>query len=338
MKIHILSLLSSCVLIAATLGGCSSNTGNAPTTAPPAVGGNPVAAGAGKQLHLAFVTNNTADYWNLARKGAEKAQAEMPNVQLDFKMPGQGTAAEQTDIVDDMLAKGVDGIAISPVDPANETGLLNKAAAQGLVFTQDSDAPKSNRACYIGTDNVAAGRLAGEMVKKALPNGGSIMVFVGKIDAQNAKERYQGLQDVLKGTKVRILDVRTDDADQAKAKSNVSDALVKYSDLAGCVGLWGYNGPAILSALADAGKVGKVKIVCFDQADETMAGLKSGAISATIVQDPYQIGYQAISNMAKYLGGDKSVVPVGKQIFIPTEAVTQATADAYKAKLDKLKS
>ena len=71
------------------------------------------------------------------------------------------------------------GIAISPVDPDNQTQLINETAGKVLVVTQDSDAPNSNRAFYVGTDNVAAGRQAGELIKEALPQGGKIMLFVG---------------------------------------------------------------------------------------------------------------------------------------------------------------
>lgn len=339
MKTKFLTVPGALLLLA--IAGCNSsqpaatNTASTDTGTTPAAGGG--GASGGKELHLAFVTNNASDYWTVARKGVEKADAELDNVTVDVKLPGQGTAAEQTQLVNDLLAKGVDGIAISPVDPANQTDLLNKVADQALVFTQDSDAPKSKRTCYIGTDNVAAGRQAGDLVKKALPNGGKIMVFVGKKDAQNAADRYKGLQEALKGSKVTIIDIRTDDTDRAKAKSNVSDALVKYPDLAGCVGLWSYNGPAIVSAVKDAGKVGKVKIVAFDEEDDTLAGVKSGAIFATVVQQPYEFGYQSIINMNKYLNGDKSVVPASKIVTIPTKAITKAEVDAFKANLDKLR-
>ena len=62
---------------------------------------------------LAFITNNAADFWTIARKGTEKADAELADVDVEFRL-GDGTAAEQKRIVDDLLAKGVDGIAISP--------------------------------------------------------------------------------------------------------------------------------------------------------------------------------------------------------------------------------
>src|SRR4030095_14066605 len=110
---------------------------------------------------LAFVTNNAADFWTIARKGCEQADSELNNVDVEFRIPSDGTAAEQRRIVDDLLAKGVSGWAISPVDPVNQTQMINEVAKQILVLTQDSDAPQSDRACYLGTDNVAAGRQAG---------------------------------------------------------------------------------------------------------------------------------------------------------------------------------
>src|SRR5262245_920786 len=123
-------------------------------------------AGAGKRHKVAFVTNNASEFWTIARKGTEKAEAEIQNIKVEFRIPGEGTAAEQQRIVDDLLASGVEGFAISPVDPANQTQMLNRAASQALVVTQDSDAANSNRACYVGTDNVAAGRQAGQLVKE----------------------------------------------------------------------------------------------------------------------------------------------------------------------------
>src|SRR6185436_15424510 len=180
-----------------------------------------------KELKLAFVTNNAADFWTIARRGVEKADEELNDVSVQFKISSDPTAAEQKRIVDDLLASGINGIAISPVDPQNQTALINDASQKTLVFTQDSDAPDSNRACYVGTDNVAAGRQAGELIKEVVPNGGKIMLFVGRLDAKNAQERIQGIKEVLTGTKVEVVDVRTDDVDGARAKANVADTIVK---------------------------------------------------------------------------------------------------------------
>jgi len=305
---------------------------NAPTST-----GNSTGNTSGKNFKLAFVTNNASDYWTIARKGVEKADAELNDVTVDFRLPGEGTAAEQKRIIDDLVSTGIAGIAISPVDPDNQTQLINDTAKKALVITQDSDAPKSDRALYIGTDNVAAGRQAGELLKEALPNGGKIMVFVGKSDARNAAERFQGLKEALQGSKVEILDIRTDDTDRARAKSNAADTLVKYPDIAGLVGLWSYNGPAILNAVKDAGKVGQVKIVCFDEEDETLTGVKDGSIFATVVQQPFEFGYQSVKLMAQILGGDKSAIPANKQINVPTLVIKKDSVEEFQKKINQLR-
>jgi ribose transport system substrate-binding protein len=299
-----------------------------------------VLTGCGRQSssrhRLAFITNNAADFWTIARKGTEKADSELADVTVEFRL-GDGTAAAQKRIVDDLLAKGVDGLAISPVAPANQTAMLDDATRQALVFTHDSDAPNSKRGCYVGTDNVAAGRQAGELIKEALPQGGRIALFVGKLDARNAQERLQGIKEAIAGSKIELLDVRTDDTDQVRAKANVSEMLVSHPDVAALVGLWSYNGPAILNAVRDAGRIGQVKIIAFDEDDETLTGVKSGAIVGTVVQQPYEFGYQSITLLAKALKGDRSGIPTSHQLFIPTMVIRQNNVDDFRIKLAQLR-
>lgn len=337
MKIFRVLLVALTFVFGLLVFGCQPNagTGNAGTNSAAGNSGNSTAST--KNLKLAFVTNNASDFWTIARKGVEKADAEINNVTVEFKLPGDGTAAEQKRIIDDLLSTGVNGIAMSPVDPDNQTQFINDTAKKTLVITQDSDAPTSERALYIGTDNVAAGRQAGELIKEALPNGGKIMLFVGKSDARNAAERAQGIKEALQGSKIEILDTRTDDTDRARAKTNAADTLVKYSDIAALVGLWSYNGPAILNAVKDANKVGQVKIICFDEEDETLAGVRDGAIFATVVQQPYEFGYQSVKVMTQILGGDESAIPANKQINVPTLVIKKESVDEFQKKINGLR-
>ena len=293
--------------------------------------------GGPRTLKVAFVTNNSADFWTIARRGVERADQELADVEAEFRLTADGTAAEQQRIVDDLLTRGVDAIAISPVDPDNQTALIDAAAKRAVVFTQDSDAPRSARLCYVGTDNLAAGRQAGQLIREAIPEGGDIMLFVGKLDARNAQERIQGIREALAGSSIRILDVRTDDADDVRAKANAADTLVRYPGIKGLVGLWSYNGPAILNAVRDAGRIGSVRIVAFDEADETLAGIKAGAIHATVVQQPYEFGYQAITRMAQAVRGDRSFIPESKQIIVPTLTVTRSNVDEFTARIGALR-
>ena len=327
MKIRTTVLLCLCTLLSLSLASCGRGGSG---------GASGSGAGSAKTFKVAFVTNNASDFWTIARKGCEAADRELNDVDVEFRI-ADNTAAEQRRIIDDLLAKGVSGIAISPVDPTNQTPMINDIARQVVVVTQDSDAPESDRACYIGTDNTAAGRQAGELIKEVLPQGGKIMMFVGKMDARNAQERLTGIKETLQGSKVEIIDVRTDETDHVRAKANVADTLVKYPDVAALVGLWSYNGPAILNAVKDAGKIGQIKIVCFDEEDETLTGVKDGAIFGTVVQQPYEFGYQSVHLLAKVLGGDRSVIPANKQKIVSTLVIKKNEVDAFRTKLNQLR-
>jgi ribose transport system substrate-binding protein len=283
-----------------------------------------------------FITNASSDFWKIARKGCEKADTELTDVTVGFKTTNTGAAKEQNGLISDALDMDTDAIAISVIDPVGQKQVINDAAKRALVITQDSDAPDSDRALYLGADNRAAGRQAGELIKKALPQGGKIMVFVGKREVQNARERFDGLKESLQGSKVEIIDLLTDDADEGRARQNAYETLKKYPDIAGMVGLWSYNGPAILQALRPEGKVGQIKIVCFDDERATLAAIKEGAIFGTVAQQPFEYGYQAVQMAARILRGDRSVIPASKTILIPTVVIQKNNVDEYTKKLNQL--
>ena len=329
--------LAACTLSIALMAGCgnkSDNSGDG-ATAPAATAAPSAAAPAGGSTMLAFVTNNPSDYWTICRKGTEAAARDLKDVNVQFVMPDDGSVAKQKQDVDDLLAKGVKGIAISPVNAADQTSYLNTVASKTNLITSDSDAANSQRLCYIGTDNEKAGEMAGDLIKKALPQGGKIALFVGKSDAQNAHDRIAGIQKTIQGTKIQIIDIRTDDTDHTRAVSNVSDELVAHPDVAGLVGIWSYNGPAIYNAVQKAGKVGKIQIIAFDQEDQTMAGIHAKAIYGTVVQDPYTFGYNSVKLLDQLAKGDKSGLPASKLEIVPTQEITPDNITAYEADYKK---
>ena len=192
-------------------------------------------------------------FWKAAEAGVKKAQGELPNYKLDFKYPEQSSAAIQTRLMDDLVAAGVSGIMVSAVDPKTMTDALDRIGKQVALFTTDSDAPKSSRVAYIGSSNVEAGKQAGEIALKAMPNGGKCMGFVGLPGADNARERIEGFNDTIKGSKIVQVDVRADDIDQTRAKRNVEDTLTAHPEIDCMVGYYSYNTPRIYEALKEAG-------------------------------------------------------------------------------------
>ena len=282
---------------------------------------------------LAFVVNGASDFWKAAEAGVKKAQGELPNYTLVFKYPEQSSAAIQTRMMDDLVAAGVAGIMVSAVDPKTMGDALNRVGGQVALFTTDSDAPNSKRVAYIGSSNVDAGKQAGQLMLKAMPNGGKCMGFVGLPGADNARERIDGVKETIKGSKIELVDVRADDIDQTRAKRNVEDTITAHPEINCMVGFYSYNTPRIYEALKEAGKLGKVTIIGFDEDAITLGGVKEGTIVGTVVQQPYEWGYQGMKDMAKYLEGDKSFIPANHLIIIPTQIIDKSNVDAFWTEL-----
>jgi ribose transport system substrate-binding protein len=299
----------------------------------------------------AFVTNGVADFWEHARAGATAAGKEY-NVDVSVIMPSSIT--DQTRKIEDLLTRGTDGIAISPIDPENQGDTINKAAAQTNLITHDSDAPQTNRLMYIGMDNYHAGFMCGKTLRDAMPDGGKIVIFIGRLDQDNSKRRCQGVVDGFLGIapnpkhnsplsqelvstekKYTIVGTMTDQFDFSKAKANVEDAVTRYPDVNGMVGLFEYNPPLIIEALERVGKIGKVRIMGFDENSRTLDGIKNGTVVATVVQNPYQYGYQSIKVLNALHKGNKSVIPESKFIDIPARVIDKSNVDAFQKEISE---
>lgn len=328
----------------------ASGTSTTPESGAPA--SQPLAPG----VSVAFVTNQIADFWQIAKAGCEDAQKDF-DIHVEVRMPSQATAVEQKRIVEDLLTSGVDAIAISPLDAENQIEWLNGIGGKIPLITHDSDAPASNRLMYIGMDNYAAGRMCGELTKLALPEGGQVMLFIGRLEQDNSKYRRQGVIDVLldrdrtmadyasksdtwdpvdgeiKGDKYTVLGTLTDQGKPEVAQAKAEDAINTYPEMDAMVGLFEYNPPACYQALNKAGKLGKVKLVGFDENDTTLQAIKDGTCIGTVVQNPYMYGYESVRVMKRLLQGDTSVIPASKFIDIAPRKITKANVDEYWADL-----
>ncbi len=291
------------------------------------------AAQAADKKSLYFVVNGASDFWKAAEAGVKKAQGELPNYTLALKYPEQSSAAMQNRLMDDLVAGGAAGIMVSAVDPKTQIDELNKVGGSTVLFTTDSDAPSSKRIAYIGSSNVEAGKQAGELMKKAMPQGGKCMGYVGLPGADNARERVEGIKAAIAGTKITLVDVRADDIDQPRAKRNVEDTLTADPSINCMVGIYSYNTPQIYNALKEAGKLGQIKVIGFDEDQVTLGGVKEGTIVGTVVQQPYEWGYQGMKDMAKYIEGDETFVPANHLMIIPTKIIEKDNVDAFAAEL-----
>ncbi len=296
-------------------------------------------AEAGKP-RLAFVINATSPFWEPAFKGLERASAEF-GIEATWEAPN-GPVEKQIDLVESLLARGVDALVVSPLDPEALAAPLRRAKEKGVeVLTMDSDSPGSGRTAYIGTDNRRAGEAAGrEMVRLLGPTGGKVAGFVGYLTAANARERIEGFRTGIAGSRVDLVEVYPDGAEAAKAQNNVEAALRAHPDLAALFTIWSYNAPAAGRALKGAGLVGKVRVVGFDAEPQTLTLIEEGAIDACIGQKPYEFGYQAVRlfHAIRTKGREAALAEIAPGGLLDTgiEVITRESLPAYRERLRKL--
>ncbi len=305
---------------------------------------------AADQPTFAFAVNNASTFWMQGLAGTIQAEKDF-GVKVEFYMTPNASIEGQKSFIESMLAKGVKGFGLSIIDPEGSTPFLNEVAKKVPIVLTDSDAPKSNRIAYVGPSNYKAGRICGQKIREQIPNGGKIALFVGRMDSQNAIERRQGIIDELsekpmadyypgkmtpvkqniKAGKWVIIDTKTDNGDESRAKANVEDVIMKNKDVKLMSGLWSYNTPAIISALKDAGKLGKIKVVGFDDDDVTLQAVKDGYAAGSIVQEPFKFGYQCIEILYKLYMKQNPGIPANKMVDVPVKWVTKDGVDPLMA-------
>lgn len=343
MRLRSLRVAAAFVAMACLFSGCNRGAERPAANAP----------------RVAFISNNNHQFWRFAQRGAEKAGKDV-GVVVEFKMPPNGKAEEQQQFIEDLLIKGVKGIAISANDAKNMSDFLTGVGKKVPLITVDNDIPNTDgRRAYIGTNNYLAGRAAGDLIAKAVPQGGKLVVFVGTMDATNAVERRQGVLDALAGIdrkeigeltpanardqkfgKFTLVDTKTDGVKDEECQRQCEDMLTRDPEIAAMVGLWAYNPPAMLRAAEKLKS--KAAIIGFDEYDDTLQGIKDGKIVGTIVQSPYNFGKKSVEILAEFAKGNdaahKAVPGIDAKgcIYIPHRIIDTSNVDAFRAEMNEI--
>ena len=251
-----------------------------------------------------------------AERGCKEEAAKI-GAECLFTGPAQLDDAEQGRIVRDLITKKVTGISIAPNNAELISNVISSALAAKIpVITFDSDAPKSQRIAFVGTNNEAAGVSAGEAFAKSLPNGGSYAVLTGGLSAQNLNDRIKGFKSKLddKFKEVSGSPFACND-DSSLCIQLIQDILAKNPKLDGIFysGGWPMFAPeayirAVKSRAADI-KSGKFVVVSFDTLPAQLKLLKDGYATTLIGQRPFAMGTGSIDDLDKLSKGE-TVPPV----------------------------
>jgi ribose transport system substrate-binding protein len=245
-------------------------------------------------------------YFRTIEKGAEE-EAKKYDAVIDYVGPYRSTVAEQLKFLDQAIAEHVDGIITQGLTDKDFTPVIDKAVAAGIpVATIDSDAPSSKRTFYVGTDNYKAGKQLGQAVIDELHGKGNIAIITGSFEANNLKQRVQGVLDVLKNVpSIHVLDIRSSDISRIQAASQTEVILNAYPNVQAFVGTSSLDGLGIYDALRTAQRP-SIQIIGFDDLPETVDLIQKGKIAATVVQKPLEMGEKAVQLMVEKKQG-KSV-------------------------------
>jgi ribose transport system substrate-binding protein len=317
--------LACLVLIALALAGCVP----VPPAATPAPG-----------IKVVVIGKSMNPYWSNVEKGVQAAGRDL-GIQTELFVPAKEDVAAQIQIMETNIAQHVTGIAIAPSNPEALERVMRKAVDAGIIVTtlDTPPAPGSVSQAYIGTDNYAAGRIAGETMLKLLPGGGKVGVVRGSDTALNALQRTQGFLDAVKGTAIRVLAPLNDHEDAAMALQLANSVLSTHPDLAGGYGVYAYNGPAWATAIREARAGGTIKVVGFDATSDSIKGIKEGLIDAIIGQREYDMGYKSVQ-MIKLIaqqGAPAALAAMGAENGVISTGVDVITADnlrQYEKRLD----
>lgn len=240
----------------------------------------------------------TNPYWFQVEDGM-KAAGQKLGVTVEMLGPAQASdVTAQVQIVETLVAKKIDGIAISPNDPDGMTSVIDQAIQAGIpVITFDSDAPKSKRLCYVGTDNYTAGRIAGQQLLKFLGKSGKYAIMTGSLGALNLNERIKGFHDELKAQQADLQEVNllTCDETTDRAMDQIEDLTRATPDLKAwfVTGCWATVSPkgAFLNAL---GQRTDMIVIAFDTVKEELLLVQDGLVQALIAQRPFDMGFRCI--------------------------------------------
>lgn len=250
------------------------------------------------------------EYWRLVEKGANAAAKEY-GVMLEYVGPKQANIDDHLKTIEKAAASKVDGIMTQGLSDEQFTPLINRVIEKGIpVITVDTDAANSNRLAYIGTDNYYAGLLAGRALIQDTNGKANVAIITGSFYANHQQQRVKGFKDAVKNESgIKIIEIEESEIRRVQAAEKAYQILQKHPEVNAFYGTSALDGIGIAQMVKKYKRKGQVYIIGFDTLPETLDYIRDGTIQATVVQEPYEMGYGAVKMMIDLVKG-KAVSPI----------------------------
>jgi ribose transport system substrate-binding protein len=281
------------------------------------------------KLTFVMVPKGVHPYYEPVYKGFEEASARY-GVLSEIDAPPRFDVALQVKVIEDLIARGVDGIAISANDDAGLVSVIHEAIQAGIkVITFDAPAPSSEAMTYIGTDNESAGYEAGKRMALAMKSRGTLAILQGGLDATNLNQRTRGFRRGLgeSGSGIQVVDVIDEEGDFSESVKKTETLLASHPELSAIFSVSAEGAPAAAAVIKSQGKIGKILVAGFDDLGDTLDGIRSGAIEFCLVQNTYRMGWLSVARLLDVMQGRS----LPKVIDTGVMFVDRANIDTYQS-------
>jgi len=305
-----------------TFSGCKDNS----STTTGGGGGN---TDGKKQRVFVMVPKGIHVYYEGCKEGFDAAGAKL-SVKTDYQAPQDFKLDQQINVIESLISRKVDGIAVSANEDEGLTNVIKQAQAAGVkVVSFDSAATAAG--CYIGTMNEEAGYQAGLELIKLMNNEGELAILQGNLAAPNLNERFAGIERALKEKNSKIQIVAREDVQSKKniAQDKTESLLQAKPNLKAIFGLSAECAPGAAPAIAEQKKSGKVLLGGFDDDPDTLAAIKSGNAQFCLAQKTYKMGWLCVAKLNELCDGKA----VEKQIDTGVILITKENVDTYKEQI-----
>ncbi|MGE5613022.1 MAG: substrate-binding domain-containing protein [Bacillota bacterium] len=283
------------------------------------------------------------EYWKDCYRGFEDA-GKLYGVKTVYTGATQYDVNQEVTALEQVIAKRPAGIAVTCINPDAFVAPIKKAIGMGIpVVTFDADSPNSGRYSFLATGNEYAGEVAAQALAEQIGQEGGDVVMITLPAQLNHEQRAAGFKKALetKYTNLKLVGVGNGKSDQTEAAKVLAGLLQANPDLKGVFCTDATSGVGAAAAVREAGKIGQVKIVSFDTEKGTLDAIKSGIISASIVQGTYIMGYQSMNflyhlkhNLINPIDGwkEKGIAALPPYVDTGVSIVTKENVEAFYKK------
>lgn len=270
--------------------------------------------------------------FNYAKIGAERAAAELGNVQILWNAPSSADQLKQKEILESFITQRVDGIAISALNGDFLTETINRAIDAGIpVVTWDSDAPHSKRIAFYGVDDRASGRILGEQTIKLL-NGKGKVAIITSLGAANLQSRLDGAKEALaQAPGIEIVEVYDIKEDVIRCAEIIATGGRRYPDLAAWISVGGW--PVFTRNATASIDSTQTKVISFDTIDPALDLLREGKVQVLLGQKYFGWGIESVKLLHDIKNGRR---PASAIIDSGVDVVTRENVEQYAEQWKKM--